>query len=843
MKIKFTLIVVLLILVCIQSMAQVVRVSTSVTFEAGSSSCSGGGAEMVVAQEITARKGQAANSTQAGCSCAGTGDVVNYTQYGVNGNFPALGDFTGKATYTTSFGTIGVNNSAVYYQTRNVKWWYKAGFGCIHDILSTSSPSYQTIYVEAALTFTPPSNLCANGAPVDLLPLTNKAAGQAKNGMTYTIDGGASIPIATLLDPSTLSVGPHTIAVTYPFYQTPQTISKNVTINAIPTSTIQATFPENVCAISGDAYDLNGHVTNPIPAGSSISFSCVAGGSYICPSGVLNAGVFNPYAQGGNSFQSQIRVTTTGPTGCTSFVDKIINVGQNFTVSPGAAISVCKDAAPVALGGSPANGGGYTASWSGNGVVSGTHFNPALGTVIAGTPYTLTYTVNNNLGCIKTATRTATARANPVLSVGGAVPHIADCASGNLDLVATYVPKDNGVNVSTGLTWSSSNSTVNSKISGNILSLTGIPLGNYNISFTYINGNGCASTYTITNALAINTGAIEVPSASNKINCGLGLSVILSVDAPDGTISYDWYETLTGGTAISTGTSFTTPALNASKSYYVSARKASCESSRKQVNVTVVNTDVDAGPDYSSCTNTTGNVNLSGLNNPTPAGGTWSGPGVTGGNFNGSSLANNTAYELVYTINQSGCVSRDTILATLGFSVQLSYNPSNKIYPGNLMKISHNYPTATKTVWTFGDGQSLEALTGSHYYYDFGFKTITVYIKQAGGCENTFTVTDALEVLRPEVITQTEQEIIHALNVYPVPFSSDLMVNLDNDIVGVSIRMIDLSGRVVLTESGKTLHKGVNTLFNQGTGSLTPGLYVLELKNSSTIRRIKLIKQ
>lgn len=851
MKIHFTFFL-LILLAPLLVTAQVVQVGVSYTFVGPNGSCAGGGpaVDLVATPQAKGSSTNGPNATNAGCDCANTGDDFNYTQYGINGTFPDMHDLYGHVTFTTSFGSVGVNTTSVYTQNRTFRKWWKAGYGCVTEGGATSSKSYMTVYVEAGLTFNPPANICPTSTPIDLTTWTNKMSGRNKNSMTYTLDGGPSLNVATNpIVPSSLTPGIHNIVITYPFDTPDNTVSKAINIATFPTSTISASFPENICAISGQTVDLSSFVSNAQPAGSTVTFNCVPGGGNLCPTGVLTGSIYNPFAQGGNSFSSKIEVVTTSPQGCVTTVERIIKVGQNFSITPGATINVCKDAANIALGGSPSNGssngesGTYTASWSGTGVVTGTHFSPSSGSVVGGGSYILTYTVNSNMGCVKTADRTVNVNPTPSLSVGGIVPHIADCASGNIDLVSTYIPRNNLTPVSTGLTWSSNNATVNSKISGGILSLTGIPMGNYNITFSYINGFGCSSSYTISNGLAINTGAIEVPAANNATNCGLGLSTTLSVLSPDGAVSYDWFEDLTGGSSIFTGTSFTTPALSTSRSYYVAARKASCVSSRKQVNVTVINTDIEAGGDYSSCTTTTGNVNLSGINNPTPAGGTWSGPGVTSGNFNGASLANNSAYELVYTVNQSGCISRDTILATLGFSVQLTYSPSSKVYPGNLIKISHNYPTATKTIWTFGDGQTLEALTGSHYYYDFGFKTISVYIKQAGGCENTFTIADALEVLKPDVITQTEKEVINNLHVYPVPFKQDVMLELETDLIDVNLRMIDMSGRVVLSESRATLHKGINTLFNHETGSLSPGLYLLELGHSSTIRRIKLVKQ
>lgn len=793
------------------------------------------------------------------CYCT-TGKIAEYDQYGFKQGFseywfdPMYGqsdqsEYT-ASTYTTL--TVGYFKRRVYVANGVLGRRSQGSSGnaanATNDdcFISTNAPVLQfniTVTPEPDLTFNVPANICSNGSPLTLQNLTNKAG---KSRLRLYINDVPQLSTVQF-DPSAYAPGStQVLKAIYTFDNIIRTVTKNITIKPQPTSTISASFPENVCAVTGSTIDLNTYVSNPLPAGSTLSFACVTESGFLCPTGVLSAGVYNPMAQGGNSFKSKINVITTDPTGCQSTVQKIINVGKNFTITPGSPISACKDAANIPLAGSPANGssngesGNYSSSWSGTGVVSGTHFSPTSGSVVGGTPYTLTYTVNNNLGCTKTATRVATAQALPILSVGGSFPHIADCASGNIDLVGTYIPRSEGIAISTGLTWSSSNSTVNSKISGNILSLSGIPVGNYTLSFTYVNGNGCTSTYTLTNGLAINTGAIEVPSANNVTNCGLGLSAALSVLSPDATVSYDWYETLTGGSSFHTGTSYNTPSLSANKSYFVAARKAGCISSRKQINVTVVNTDVNAGPDYSSCDNNTGSVNLSGLNNPTPSGGTWTGAGVSGGNFNGSSLTNNSSYELIYTVNQYGCISRDTINATLGFNTILSYTPSNEIFPGQQMVIKHNYPTAVKTIWQFGDGVSLESLNGAHYYYETGYKTVTVFIRQAGGCENTFTFNNAVLVKQPDVITATEEAIL-PVEIFPIPFQNHLNIKSEADMSKVQLTLINTLGIPVLIAESSLLI-GINSIFEGKVSSLHPGAYVLVMQFGTTTKRVKLLK-
>lgn len=68
--------------------------------------------------------------------------------------------------------------------------------------------------------------------------------------------------------------------------------------------------------------------------------------------------------------------------------------------------------------------------------------------------------------------------------------------------------------------------------------------------------------------------------------CG-GRVTPLTVSNAQAGVTYEWFNVATGGTAIGTGSTFTTPVLNASTSFWVLARSGSCITARTQVNVTV----------------------------------------------------------------------------------------------------------------------------------------------------------------------------------------------------------------------------------------------------------------
>ncbi|MEP3836805.1 MAG: T9SS type B sorting domain-containing protein [Algibacter sp.] len=84
-----------------------------------------------------------------------------------------------------------------------------------------------------------------------------------------------------------------------------------------------------------------------------------------------------------------------------------------------------------------------------------------------------------------------------------------------------------------------------------------------------------------------------INSVTNTEICNLG-SVTLSANASSGTIN--WYDALSGGTLIASGTTFTTPIVNATTTYYVDATLNGCTSSvRTPITLTVQKTEAPSG--------------------------------------------------------------------------------------------------------------------------------------------------------------------------------------------------------------------------------------------------------
>jgi gliding motility-associated-like protein len=108
-----------------------------------------------------------------------------------------------------------------------------------------------------------------------------------------------------------------------------------------------------------------------------------------------------------------------------------------------------------------------------------------------------------------------------------------------------------------------------------------------------VSASGCSSSARSSVAItADSTPAAPGVAATNVAICPGGMA-IFSIATPVSGVTYNWYSTPTGGTPLATGTTYTTPALSVSATYYVEADYASgCASASR----TTVNANVTSAP-------------------------------------------------------------------------------------------------------------------------------------------------------------------------------------------------------------------------------------------------------
>jgi hypothetical protein len=219
------------------------------------------------------------------------------------------------------------------------------------------------------------------------------------------------------------------------------------------------------------------------------------------------------------------------------------------------------------------------------------------------------------------------------------------------------------------------------------------------IGSTGTNDHGSLGEYTLTvNRLC--TPVITSTTPGNR--CGTG-TVSLSAATSAGVIN--WYATNVSSTVLGTGTSFTTPSLASSVTYFVGATAVGCSTASARVAVVATineKPNANAGTDKSYAQNA-GNQTLTG----TPSGGTWSGTGITsGGVFNPNRTPG--IYSLTYCVSTSACSDCDTVLVTVtGSPTQV---PTPVITPGTgtytssqTVTLSCSNPDATLYYTTTGN--------------------------------------------------------------------------------------------------------------------------------------------
>ncbi len=127
-----------------------------------------------------------------------------------------------------------------------------------------------------------------------------------------------------------------------------------------------------------------------------------------------------------------------------------------------------------------------------------------------------------------------------------------------------------------------------------------------------------------------------IPPVVNGVTICPGTAT-LTIQNPNASYTYNWYATATGGTVLGTGSSFTTPALNTTTTYYAETLNSACPSARTPVIVNVIPVSSPAATSTAICP---GNSTILTIQNPNGAYSYSWYASPTGG----TALANGTTY-------------------------------------------------------------------------------------------------------------------------------------------------------------------------------------------------------
>jgi trimeric autotransporter adhesin len=206
--------------------------------------------------------------------------------------------------------------------------------------------------------------------------------------------------------------------------------------------------------------------------------------------------------------------------------------------------------------------------------------------VFTGTAYTFPATVSTDLyiegvnaaNCASTTRK----RVRLVILSPLTAPVVSVQSSNATSVTFTWpaVPGAAGYEVSTngGTTWTA--------VATNTYTVIGLStLQSVTLTVRAVGTNACQNSGNAS-ASGCATSAAAVTNANQQV-CP-NSTATFTIQSPGTGITYNWYNAATGGTIVGTGTSFTTPAITATTSYWVEQTNGTCTGARTQVTVTVL---------------------------------------------------------------------------------------------------------------------------------------------------------------------------------------------------------------------------------------------------------------
>jgi hypothetical protein len=525
----------------------------------------------------------------------------------------------------------------------------------------------------------------------------------------------------------------------------------------VPTSAVNFYFYPIVsngqCSKTGSSYTMSVKPTPAAPTISSLTSSVCNSGSFILTANSTDGGTggttkWYDVATGGTPLSSMLTYATpTISTTSTYYVDvtnnssgcvssrtaytAIVNQTPVFTTQPTASSAVCLNGTAPTLT-VAASGGSITYAWyrnttnssSGGTLIPGnntaTYTPPSTS---AGTTYYYAQASNACTGSTPVASNVAGFTVNPLptaplITASGAT---SICTGQTVILTSSYA---------TGNVWYKDGVVLPS---GTSASITVSSAGSYTVEHT--NANGCLSPASSATQVLVNT-TPTVSSNTPANRCDAG-TVVLGAVASAGTLN--WYAASTGGTSLGTGTSFTTPSISATTTYYVDATNSGCTSARTAVVATVNTTPTvsstaqasrcDAGTVVLGATASAGTLNWYAAS----TGGTSLG---TGTSFTTPSISATTTYYVDATNN--GCTSaRTAVVATVNTTPSVaSTSPANRCGPG-ILTLSATASTGTLS-WYAASTGGASLGTGTSFTTPMINATTTYYVDAvSNGCTSS----------------------------------------------------------------------------------------------------------
>ena len=669
---------------------------------------------------------------------------------------------TPSISTTTTYYVEGINN------------------GCVSEI---RTPITATVNQQPTITSTIPASRCGSGV------VALSATATVGTVAWYTAaSGGTPIFTGTNFSPN--------LSATTTYYVEASNGSCTSTRTAItatidPAQTIISTTPGNRC----DA----GTVTlSAVASGGTLNWYAASSGGPILASG-------SSFTTPSLSSSTTYYVEVTNGTCTSTRVAVVASVNGLAAPTGNANQSFCGSATVGSLvTTSGTNIVWYTAATGGTVVPNAT-------ALVSGT----TYYASQNNGTCESATRlavTATISANATITA--TIP-ASRCGNGTVTLQAS---------ASSGTISWFANAT-----GGTALATGGsFTTPNLSATTTYyveVTNGSCTSTRT---AVVATINALPTITATNPASrCGNG-TVTLQASASSGTIS--WYSALTGGTALATGGSFTTPSLSATTTYYVEVTNGSCTSTRTAV-VATINAlpTITATTPASRCGNGTVTLQASASSGTISwySGLTGGTALATGGSFTTPNLSSTTTYYVEVT-NGSCTSTRTAVVATI-ISTTAPAGIANQTFCAGETVGLITVANGTDIIWydapTGGNvvSTSTTIVSGTTYYAS----------QTLNNCESSIRL--AVTITLGNCLGTTDF-IKLQMSVYPNPTKDFVIVNANQVIE--KVELINLLGQTLFSKPCN--ENEVKVYFD----NLPTATYLLRVTSeNNAVSTFKIIKQ